>query len=621
MAPSDKTNLTFLNADGEMGRLTREYNWSNSSLGAPETWPYSLRTAVSILLRSSVPMFLWWGKDHIQFYNDAYRPSFGNQGKHPKALGQRGAECWPEIWPIIYPLMRQVLDTGKSVYHEDLLVPIYRNGSIEDVYWTFGYSAVLGDSGDIEGVLVVCTETTQKVMQEKITLKFQNDIKESEQRFRTMAEGSSTLIAVADQNGMPTYVNQAWTTITGWPIEVFTSQQWIDLVHPDDQEKCRSLFAEALRNQTGFSWEFRIRNTNERYTWLLANGVARFGPDQTFVGHVSTCTDITALKQAEAALRQSEQQMRDLVETAPFPIGVYIGPELRIAIANRALLDSWGRTEKVIGLPLAEALPELDAANLQELAQVYSTRIPFKRENFKVSLGPEGHVRTLYFNYSFVPLRRDNGEIYGVMATGADVTALNVAQRQIEENEKNMRNTILKAPVAICIFRGPEYVVEIANERMLELWGKTATEVMHKPIFDGLPEVRNQGFEELLFSVYHEGRSISIQDRPITLPRNGKLSSEYVSFIYEAETDGTGATIGIIAVAMIVTEQVLARQQIEQVVADRTRELADANRRLERSNADLTQFAHIASHDLQEPCAKSAPISRSSNPAWARPLP
>ncbi len=87
-------------------------------------------------------MFLWWGEDLIQFYNDAYRPSLGNNGKHPTALGQKGEDCWPEIWPVIKPLIEQVVTENESTWSENQLIPIYRNGSLEDVYWTFSYSPV-----------------------------------------------------------------------------------------------------------------------------------------------------------------------------------------------------------------------------------------------------------------------------------------------------------------------------------------------------------------------------------------------------------------------------------------------------------------------------------------------
>ncbi len=153
----------YLEGGGEMGALTRSFDWSKTILGPPETWSQSLLTTLSIILNSKFPMFLWWGPNLIQFYNDAYRPSFGQFGKHPDALGQRGEECWPEIWPIIKPLIDQVMAGGESTWSEDQLIPIYRNHKLEDVYWTFGYSKVIDESGKPAGVLVICNETTEKV--------------------------------------------------------------------------------------------------------------------------------------------------------------------------------------------------------------------------------------------------------------------------------------------------------------------------------------------------------------------------------------------------------------------------------------------------------------------------
>ncbi len=146
-----------------MAELINNFDWGKTSLGPPQTWPQSLLTVVSIIINSKFPMFLWWGHNLIQFYNDAYRPSLGIQGKHPKALGQPGKECWPETWPIIEPQIEQVLSGGESSWNEDQLIPIYRNNKIEDVYWTYSYSKVQDDEGNITGVLVTCYETTEKI--------------------------------------------------------------------------------------------------------------------------------------------------------------------------------------------------------------------------------------------------------------------------------------------------------------------------------------------------------------------------------------------------------------------------------------------------------------------------
>src|ERR1700721_2148296 len=136
----------FLAGGGEMGQLTRSKNWADTCIGTPDKWPQSLRTTLSILLNSKFPMFLWWGPELICFYNDAYRPSLGQNGKHPTILGQPAKEAWWEIWTIIKPLIDQVLTTGQSTWSEDQLIPIFRNGSIEDVYWTFSYSPVNDES-------------------------------------------------------------------------------------------------------------------------------------------------------------------------------------------------------------------------------------------------------------------------------------------------------------------------------------------------------------------------------------------------------------------------------------------------------------------------------------------
>ncbi|MFD2873826.1 ATP-binding protein [Mucilaginibacter ximonensis] len=157
------TYVHYLQGGGEMGQLIRDFDWDSTSLGNPEGWSQSLLTTLAIILNSKFPMFLWWGPELIQFYNDAYRPSLGQNGKHPKALGQPGIDCWPEIWPVIKPLIDQVLETGESTWNENQLIPIYRNNKLEDVYWTFSYSKVIDELGKPGGVLVICNETTDQV--------------------------------------------------------------------------------------------------------------------------------------------------------------------------------------------------------------------------------------------------------------------------------------------------------------------------------------------------------------------------------------------------------------------------------------------------------------------------
>src|SRR5580700_9457068 len=151
---------------GEMAHLIRAFDWTRTSLGPVETWPNTLVTTVNMLLASRHPMFLWWGPELIQFYNDGYRPSI-RADKHPSAVGQRGAECWPEIWSIIGPQIESVMNEGSSTWHTNQLVPINRDGKLEEVYWTYSYSPVRDNEGIVRGTLVVCSETTEQVLSER----------------------------------------------------------------------------------------------------------------------------------------------------------------------------------------------------------------------------------------------------------------------------------------------------------------------------------------------------------------------------------------------------------------------------------------------------------------------
>ena len=156
----------FIGAGTPMRDLVQSHDWEHTPLGPIAMWPASLRSAVGLVMHSVHPMFLWWGEQLVQVYNDAYVPCFG-EGKHPAALGQAGRACWPEIWPIIGPQIESVLNGGEPQWYADNLVPIWRNGRIEDVYWSYTYTPVYDERDSVAGIMVVCTETTGQVLAER----------------------------------------------------------------------------------------------------------------------------------------------------------------------------------------------------------------------------------------------------------------------------------------------------------------------------------------------------------------------------------------------------------------------------------------------------------------------
>lgn len=148
---------------GKMGELMRSLDWAVTPVGPPEHWPLSLKTAVRTLLECKLPMYIAWGPEFIQFYNDAYRPILGN--KHPDAMGKSVTHTWPEIWPTIGPMFAEVKQ-GKSLGFDNFVLTIERFGYPEDCYFDFSYSPAPDDNGDVAGVLVTFAETTKKVLLE-----------------------------------------------------------------------------------------------------------------------------------------------------------------------------------------------------------------------------------------------------------------------------------------------------------------------------------------------------------------------------------------------------------------------------------------------------------------------
>lgn len=153
----------FLKNSGEAGELILKYDWEKTCIGDIDNWPTGLRINLANILHSDFPMFLFWGNDFLCFYNDAFRPSLGENGKHP-AIGKKAIVVWGEIWHIIGPLLQKVLSTEKAVSFENLLVPFTRNGKLEDIYWTFCYSPAYDENNEVKGVLVTCMETTSFVL-------------------------------------------------------------------------------------------------------------------------------------------------------------------------------------------------------------------------------------------------------------------------------------------------------------------------------------------------------------------------------------------------------------------------------------------------------------------------
>lgn len=437
---SIKTNTTsvvpsFLEGGGEMGALTRSYDWSSSSLGSVDQWSLSLQLMVSTVLNSRFPMLLFWGPDLVQIYNDAFRPSLGVDSKHPLALGQHGIECWTEIWPTIKPLLDKVM-RGESVWFENLFLPIFRNGTMEDVYWTFSYSPVKGDGGHIDGIIVICTETTEQVLAAK-----------------KMQETSEELGFAIDAAELATWdLNPATNRLRSnlrlkeWfglePAGVIHLQQAIDAIAEKDREAVTKAIERALQFSSGglFETEYTIVHaTSGQERIVRAKGKAFFGDDQVAYRFTGTMQDITS----ETSVSKQRQKLLKLVDNSVDLMSI-----LELNGAN-SYINSAGRD--ILGISQDADVSQIPISNFhtpEQLAFVESTIIPSVMGQgrwageFAIRNGQTGEIIPLFNNCHRID-DINTGQPIGVGAVMRDmrpeINARKILEEKVKERTKELQ--------------------------------------------------------------------------------------------------------------------------------------------------------------------------------------
>src|ERR1700720_2424436 len=304
------TSADFLAGGGEMGALTRAYDWSASPLGKSDTWPQSLRTALRILLNTNHPMFIWWGEELVQFYNDAYRQTMGPE-RHPSALGQRGRECWAEIWDIIGPQIEQVMSGGGATWHENQLVPVTRHGRLEQVYWTYGFSPIDEDDG-IGGVLVVCRDVTEEHL---AAAKLRD--REAELA-RVQQLGRIGGLEVDLRTGFRNRRSPEYLLIHGLPPDAANEshEDWVKRVHPEDREVTEKKFRDAVAGGVrDYSVQYRIiRPSDGEVRWISVKSTIERDENGKAIRLIGAHTDVTEQVAADLTLRQSEERFRKLAD-------------------------------------------------------------------------------------------------------------------------------------------------------------------------------------------------------------------------------------------------------------------------------------------------------------------
>ena len=188
------SNLESPLASSDSRTLLETTDWSATPLGARERWPQALRIAVGVCLNSRFPMFVWWGPQLINIYNDAYAPILGK--RHPAAFGQPAQQIWSEIWHVVGPQAEAVMQRGEATWNERVLLVMERNDYTEATYFTWSYSAIPDDSGGIGGVFCACTEETAHVAAERERDCLLEQVRHERERLAAAFEQSPSFLAI-----------------------------------------------------------------------------------------------------------------------------------------------------------------------------------------------------------------------------------------------------------------------------------------------------------------------------------------------------------------------------------------------------------------------------------------
>jgi PAS domain S-box-containing protein len=274
-----------------MEQRVRSFDWSTTPLGPRRIWPTALITALDIALSSRQPMFIAWGPDLIFLYNDAYSEILGN--KHPDALGQAFRNVWWEVWDDIEPLIGRAL-IGEATWSENLPLTMERRGFAEETWWTFSYSPLRDDTGEIAGMFCSCVETTGQVLAERRFLA------ERERLF----DMTRDVFAVATLDGFLKTVNPAWSRTLGRSAEELLSRPFSDIIHPDDLATTADVVAALSRGEPVHQFRVRLLKSDGEPVAFAWSAVPDSVDGETFY---TVGRDITEDLRREEMLRQSQK--------------------------------------------------------------------------------------------------------------------------------------------------------------------------------------------------------------------------------------------------------------------------------------------------------------------------
>lgn len=298
----------LIHGNSRMAELIRTHDWNLTPLGPIKDWSENLLFSANLMLACAFPSLVFWGEELVQLYNDAFIPLLAE--RHPSGLGQTAQECWWDAWQIVGPNLKRVINEGETVFHENTVVPIVRDGRLQDIRWTYSYSPILGAGGDPLGVFVVCQDITREVTAAQKLLASEEGTRESAKRLGELAAiiaSSDDVIVSKDLNGTITSWNDAATRVFGYSPEEMIGASILKLI-PEHLHSDEKIILENIRAGRRIEHFETVRRTKDGTLIDVSLTVSPIKDQEgRVIGASKILRDISSRKRIEQSLLQAEK--------------------------------------------------------------------------------------------------------------------------------------------------------------------------------------------------------------------------------------------------------------------------------------------------------------------------
>lgn len=470
-------------------------------------------------------------------------------------------------------------------------------------------SHVKSEEGDVKYILAVARDITKKKKAEEERQKLHLQIEESQRLLQQLTNAAPVALWMSDESGNIVFMNQTWVDWTGRSFKENLGQGWLLSVPAEERQAVAENFRKAFLARRAFKDEFRICNKKGVCIWCIADGRPYFTAAGAFAGYVGSCVDISERKLTEQVLRESEERFRSLADQVPMLIWMS-NASAEVTYCNKAMLDFLGfdTCSDFISESWRQAVHPEDIEQLVRVfALAFEAQSPFALE-CRMKEAASKQYRWLF--YKGVPRRLPDGTFSGFIGVAIDIHNRKLVEEALVDKEERLRMAMESAEMGTWEFSPLTGKLNF-SPRCKELFGlPTDAHIDYQLFLQGLHpddvERTNRAGRYALDPV--SGGHFDVEYRTIGL-EDKKL--RWIRAKGRAFFNPEGVAYRLIGTVLDITEQKQVEEilkhsaeMLEKRVQERTHELQEANEHLARSNAELEQFAYIASHDLQEPLRK-----------------